>query len=135
MGANTAMSLSLMQNPLGQSEFDNFGMTGGNLFGYPAIVSDYAVRDTEGSVVALINASQIWLADEGGIDVRASDQASIEMDDAPTNASATTPVETTMVSMFQTNSVAFLAERTINWARARESAVQYLTGVTWGEAS
>ena len=68
--------------------------------------------------------------------MRASDQASIEMETAPTNASATDrPVETTMVSMFQTNSVAFLAERTINWARARETAVDYLTGVTWGQAS
>jgi len=36
--------------------------------------------------------------------------------------------------MFQTNSVAFLAERSINWARRRTSAVTYLTGVAWGGA-
>jgi hypothetical protein len=34
--------------------------------------------------------------------------------------------------MFQTNSVAFRAERTVNWARRRPSAVAVLTGVNWG---
>jgi hypothetical protein len=36
--------------------------------------------------------------------------------------------------MFQTNSVAIRAERTINWMRRRDSAVAYLTGVSWGGA-
>lgn len=137
MGAETALALSLLQNPLGQAEFPGVGMTGGTLFGLPVVVSQYAVRDTEGAVVALVNASDIWVADEGGLEVRASNEASIEMDNAPTNASAPSGavVEQTLVSMFQTNSVAFLAERTMNWARARASAVAYMTGVTWGEAS
>jgi hypothetical protein len=55
----------------------------------------------------------------------------LQMLDNPTNNSATgTP--TTMVSMFQTNSTAFLAERFINWARRRTSAVAYLDNVNWG---
>jgi len=37
-----------------------------------------------------------------------------------------------MVSMFQTNSVAIRAERTINWMRRRTQAVAYLTSVSWG---
>lgn len=137
MPATTGLALSLMQNPLGQTEFPGIGMGGGTLFGLPAITSEYMTRTTEGAVVALINASDIYFADEGGIDVRASDEASLEMLDNPTNATAPSGavVDTTMVSMFQTNSVAFLAERTVNWAVRRAESVQYLEGVTWGDAS
>lgn len=137
MSATTALALSLMQNPLGQAEFPGIGMSGGMLFGLPVIVSEYMTRDTEGAIVALVNASDIYFADEGGIEIKVSDQASLEMDDAPTNDSAPAGAvtETTMVSMWQTNSVAFLAERTVNWALRRTDAVQYLTAVTWGEPS
>lgn len=135
LSSGTAMALSLMQNPLGQTIFPGIGMSGGVLFGLPAIVSEYMLRDTEGAIVALANARDIFYADEDGLEIRVSGEASLEMDDAPTNASAETPVETTLVSMFQTNSLAFLCERTVNWALAREDAVAYLTGVTWGQAS
>lgn len=133
----TAMALGMMQNPLGQSEFPGVGMNGGTFQGMPVVVSDYVPYDTAGAVVALVNASDIWFADDGGISIDMSTEASLQMDNAPTNASVSgagndTVVATSMVSMFQTNSVAFLAERTLNWARRRESAVAYLTGVNWG---
>jgi hypothetical protein len=59
------------------------------------------------------------------------------MDNAPSSmtnngASPAISVEATMVSMFQTNSVAIRAERWINWKRRRSAAVSYLTGVGWG---
>ena len=127
MEATTALSLSLMQNPLGQAEFPGITMNGGTLFGLPAIVSEYVPT----GIVALVNASDIYLADDGGISVDMSREASLQMDDAPTNNSAT-PTATSLVSMFQTNSVAFRAERTISWAPRRTSASAYLTGVAWG---
>lgn len=129
MEATTALSLSLMQNPLGQAEFPGITMNGGTLFGLPAIVSEYVPT----GIVALVNASDIYLADDGGISVDMSREASLQMDDAPTNNSAT-PTATSLVSMFQTNSVAFRAERTISWAPRRTSASAYLTGVAWGTA-
>jgi hypothetical protein len=100
-------------------------------------VSEYAVIDTEGALVILANASDIYLGDEGGVDVSVSTEASLEMDNAPTNASAPSGAvaETTMVSLWQTNSVGFRAERAINWALRRTDSVQYIEGVTWGEAS
>lgn len=129
MSASQALALSLMVNPLGQPEFPGIGMTGGTFYGLPVIVSEY-VPD---GVVALVNAGDIYLADDGGIEVSMSTEASLQMDDAPTNASApsgaVTP--TTLVSLWQTNSVGFLAERTISWARRRDSSVAYLTGVAW----
>lgn len=131
MNSTTALALSLMQNALGQTEFPGITMTGGTFMGVPVIVSDYVPMDSSGSIVILVNASDIWLADDGNVIIDASDQASLQMLDNPTNNSATgTP--TTVVSMWQTNSVAFRAERFINWQRRRASGAAYLTGVNWG---
>ena len=126
MSTTTALALSMMVNPLGQAEFPGLTMRGGTFNGLPVIVSEHV-----GDVVALVNAQDIYLGDEGGIRVDMSREASLEMANNPTGSSVT-PTGTSLVSMFQTNSVAFLAEREINWARRRASAVAYLTAVNWG---
>lgn len=129
MGSTTALALSMMVNPLGQPEFTGVSMMGGTFNGMPVIVSDYIPAGT----IVLANANDIYLADEGGMQVDMSREASLEMNDAPTHNS-TTPTGVSLVSMFQTNSVAFRVERFINWARRRPSAVAILTGATWGQA-
>ena len=128
MSATNALALSMLVNPLGQSEFPGIGMNGGTFQGMPVIVSEYV-----GNVVILVNASDIYLADEGGIAIDLSREASLQMDTAPT-MNSTTPTPIASVSMFQTNSVAFRAERTINWARRRATSVAYLTGAAYGGA-
>lgn len=134
MDSITALALSMMQNPLGQSEFPGLTMNGGTLGGVPVIVSDYLPVDSSGHIVILANARDIWLADDGQVTIDASDQASLQMLDNPTNNSATATA-TSMVSMFQTNSVAFRAERYINWAKRRTTGVQYLNNVNWGDCN
>ncbi|HFX3240131.1 TPA: phage major capsid protein [Pseudomonas aeruginosa] len=129
MPATTALALSLMQNPLGQAEFPGISMTGGELFGLPVIVSEYIPTSSAGAVVALVNASDIYLGDEGGVDLSMSTEASLQMDSTPDNP---TTASTVLVSLWQRNLVGFRAERAINWARRRASAVAYLTGVNWG---
>ncbi|HEJ1117519.1 TPA: phage major capsid protein [Pseudomonas aeruginosa] len=129
MTATMALSLSLMVNALGQPEFPTITMTGGSLNGLPVIVSEFVPTDSSGSIVALVNASDIYLGDEGGIDLSMSTEASLQMDNAPDNP---TTASTVLVSLFQRNLVAFRAERAISWARRRTSAVAYLTGVNWG---
>jgi HK97 family phage major capsid protein len=131
MGSTTALALSMMVNPLGQAEFPGITMTGGTFAGLPVIVSDYIPAGT----VVLANASDIYLADEGGVQVDMSREASLEMADNPAHDSSTPTGATSLVSMFQTNSVAFRVERFINWARRRPSAVAILTGATWGTAA
>lgn len=128
MGSVTALALSMMVNPLGQPEFAGVSMTGGTFNGMPVIVSDYIPAGT----VVLANANDIYLADEGGIQVDMSREASLEMADNPAHNSGTPTGATSLVSMFQTNSVAFRVERFINWSRRRPSAVAILTGATWG---
>lgn len=128
MRTDTALMLSMMQNPLGQTEFPGIGMNGGTFMGLPALVSDYVPAGT----VILVNASDVYFADEGGFDLAMSREASLEMADNPTHNSGTPTGAANMVSMFQTNSVAFRCERHLNWAKRRPGAVQMLTGVQWG---
>jgi hypothetical protein len=127
MRSGDALALSLMVNALGQQEFNGISMNGGTLLGIPVITSEYVPS----GYVVMVNASDIYFADEGGIEIDLSREASLQMLDNPTN-DVVTPTPTTMVSMFQTNSVAFRAERALNWARRRDSAVALLTGVAWG---
>lgn len=129
MPATVALAMSLLQNPLGQAEFPGIGMTGGSLFGLPVIVSEYVPTDSGGAVVALVNAGDIYFADDGGIDVSMTTEASLEMSDTPADPVA---ASTVLVSLFQHNLVGFRAERSLNWARRRDSAVAYLTDVNWG---
>lgn len=128
MGTALALQLSMMQNLLGQTEFPGIGMTGGTFMGLPVIVSDYVPAET----VILMNASDVYFADEGGIDVSMSREASLEMDSAPTHNS-TTPTPAQLVSLWQTNSVAWRVERSLNWAKRRPEAVQVLETVKWGQ--
>lgn len=126
MSATYALRLMMLLNPLGQREFPGITMQGGTFFELPVVVSNYLT-----DYVALVNAEDIWVADEGGVDIAMSTEASLEMDSAPAHNSDG-PVAAELVSMFQTNSVAFRAERTINWARRRASAVAWMDNVTWG---
>lgn len=127
MSATTALALSMMRTALDAAEFPGITINGGTFFGLPVIVSQYVT-----DYVVLVNASDIYFGDDGGVSVDMSTEASLQMLDNPTNDSVT-PTATAMVSMFQTNSVAFRAERTVNWMRRRDSGVQVIADVAWGQ--
>jgi len=131
-----ALALSMMQNALGQAAFPGVSMNGGTFAGLPVITSEYVtqVSDTGETMLILVNANDIYLADDGGITIDASREASLQMDDAPTNNSDV-PAATALVSMFQTNSVALKAERMINWKKRRPGSVQYIEGPAYTSAS
>lgn len=127
-----AMSLSIMTNSLGQPEFPTMTMNGGTLMGIPVITSQYAANQSgAGNLVIAINAGDVALAADDSVRVDASGEASIQMSDAPTN-DASTGTGQSLVSMYQTNSIAVRAERFINWAKLRTSAVVYMDDVNWG---
>jgi HK97 family phage major capsid protein/HK97 family phage prohead protease len=126
MSSTTALALSMRKNALGQKEYPEMTMLGGTFQGLPAIVSQYV-----GNQLVLVNAPDIYLADDGGVAVDMSSEASLEMESAPTGDSIT-PTGTELVSMWQTNSVAIRAERWINWRRRRSAAVARVTNVNYG---
>lgn len=132
MSAQQALALSMMVNDLGTPEFPGINMNGGTFFGLPVITSEHV-----SGYVVLINAQDIWFGDDGGISIDMSTEASLEMragdDEGPTlNIGSAPPVAASLVSLWQTNSVGFRAERTINWARRRAAAVSTITSVAWG---
>lgn len=137
-----ALSFALMLNPLGQREFPDIeinGDSGGKFFGLPVILSENIPANPgsgdplagAGSRIILAKASEILLADDGETLLDASNQASLEMDSAPTSP----PTESTvLVSLWQHNMVGLRAERFINWAKRRPGAVQFIDSAKYGQA-
>jgi len=79
-----------------------------------------------------MDAQEVYLADDGQVMIDASRETALEMSDSPSmDGSAGTGAS--LVSMFQTNSIAMKAERYINWAKRRSAAVAYADNVHWGE--
>ncbi|EDB4550978.1 phage major capsid protein [Salmonella enterica subsp. enterica serovar Senftenberg] len=126
MSSTTALAMSMRKNALGQKEYPEMTLLGGTFQGLPVIVSQYV-----GNQLVLVNAPDIYLADDGGVAVDMSREASLEMESDPAGDSIT-PTGTELVSMFQTNSVAIRAERWINWKRRRTAAVAVISGVNYG---
>jgi HK97 family phage prohead protease len=134
MHTSLAISLSLMQNSLGQQVFPGMTKTGGTLLGFPVIASTNVPATggspADGYALIFAIADEIMLADDGNTVIDASDQASIQMDTAPDSPpSASTPV----VSFWQMNFVGLRAERWINWQKRRTQAVQYMAGTKYAE--
>jgi HK97 family phage major capsid protein len=125
----TALSIGMMQNPLGQAEFPGIDQNGGLFFGLPIITSTNIPHEGEGALMVLALPREILLADDGGVTLDASREASLQMNSAPTDGAAQ------LVSLWQNNMTALRAERFINWRRRRPEAVAYLTGAQYGEPS
>lgn len=126
---SVARFLAFMRDALGNVAFPGVTPNGGTLDGIPLRVSQYLANNggSAGSPFILVDEAEVWLADDGSVTLDASEQASLEMLDNPTNASA--PVTaTSMVSMWQTNSIALRAERFIWWGLRRSGAIQWIDG-------
>jgi hypothetical protein len=90
---------------------------GGMIMGFKAVVSQAA-----GTTVALVQPSAILYADDGGVTIDVSREASVQMDTVLDNP----PVATSLLtSLWQMNLVGLRAERFINWKKARAGVVQY----------
>jgi HK97 family phage major capsid protein len=136
MRTSQALSLSLMRNALGVKEFPDMTMNGGLLEGIPVIASQHV----KAGIVSFVSADDVYLADDGGVAIDMSREASLEMTSSPTMSmgdavgSPYVPTPAQLVSMFQTNSVAIRAERIVTWKKRRTAAAYYLTGSVWGNA-
>lgn len=129
----TAAKLALARDAGGSFMFPDASPRGGSVIGMPLIVSRSSPRDSSGGQLALIDGSGIVAGIEG-VRMAVSDQATIEMLDDPTNDS-TTPTATTMVSMWETNSILVLVEIAANWRVVRDGAVSLVTGADYATAA
>jgi HK97 family phage major capsid protein/HK97 family phage prohead protease len=121
MNEANAFGIGLSLNALGQPLFPGFNgdSTGGRLLGIPVVVSNNV-----GARIVLVHTPSILYADEGGVRVDVSREASVQMDSAPTD---TVDATTVYLSLWQRNLIGLKAERFITWVRARTAAVTYIT--------
>lgn len=129
MTSTQAMSIGMMQNPLGQTEFPGISALGGTFLGLPVIVSETVPNDSNGSIMVLAKQSEILLADEGGVTIDVSREASLQMSSTPDNPST---ASTVLTSLWANNLVGIRAERLITWKKRRPEAVTYISGANYG---
>lgn len=113
-----ARGISTLRNALGQFEFSGMSATGGTLNGAQVIVSNSCPSGT----LVLVLANEILLADDGGVRLDASSQATLDMSGS-TNAN---------FSLWQNNLVGIRAERWVNYQLRRDSAVAMIDGAAYG---
>jgi HK97 family phage major capsid protein len=133
MSQTQALRLALMRNDFGGREFPDLNKDGGFIEGVPVVTSENVAANggspADGRIIVALAANSILMADDGGVEVNVSTEASIQTDDAPDSPQT---ASTVLVSMFQTNQVAILCERFITWTKARSGAAVYITGGNYG---
>jgi HK97 family phage major capsid protein len=97
----------------GAPTFPALGPGGGSIGGVPVVISRAAAHR-----LILVDAAAIGYADGGAI-LESSNQALVEMDDAPSGGG-------TAVSLFQKNLTGVRVVRFISWTRAADDAVAFL---------
>src|SRR5207247_10128284 len=101
-------------------------VNGGTFFGLPVVASQNvpisAVSANE-TIAVLVKPSEILLADDGAITVDLSNEASLEMDSAPSGGA------TPRVSLWHGNLIGLRADRFVNWLPRRAQAVAVWDGL------
>lgn len=126
MHPRTARYLSMLRTTQDIFAFPGITQNGGTFFGIPVVTSNSVPIDTGADTyIVLMNASDILLADEGGITLDVSREASLQIDGAPSDSAST------QISLWQKNLVGLRAERMINYRRRRDAAVSVLEDVSY----
>ncbi|NLS07617.1 phage major capsid protein [Rhizobium sp. P32RR-XVIII] len=123
-----AKSLGLMQNVMGNFAFPGLSANGGSLLGDTLV----AGGNVGAGDFILLKPSDIYKIGDRGVEVSLSTEAAIQMDSAPDGASDTPVANASVVSMFQTDSVAIKVVRPLNFAKRRASAVAYIGDADYG---
>jgi HK97 family phage major capsid protein/HK97 family phage prohead protease len=122
MSETNAFVLGMSRDAMGNRVFPNLTAAGGSVDGISVVTSNVA-----GTNVIALQPDLILFADDGGVTIDVSREASLQMDSAPVPADATT----VFTSLWQNNLVGLRAERFINWIRTMGPAVQLVTGATY----
>ena len=111
MSETRASDMSELRDALGNTYYRGMDSEMGQktLNGLPVIESE-----TSADVIALVKPSELYLADDGEVQIDYSDQATIDMGSE------------TLVNLFQENKIAIRAERYITWAKRRVAAAAYI---------
>lgn len=120
-----AMGIGGIRNALGQRFFPDVNVNGGTIDGIRVIVSNNVGGSSSGSNIVAVIPNLILLADNGGIKVDLSDQATVDM------AGGNSPT----FSLWQKNAVGLRCEWFVSWAKAHPAAAQYISGAAYAPAA
>lgn len=109
MSETRAARMGRIRDALGNRYFDGMQGVIKELNGRPVITSQ-----TVGDKIALIKTSEILLAQDGGVDVSYSDQATLEDEDG------------TIINLWQENKFAVRVEKFITWNKRRPIAAAWI---------
>jgi hypothetical protein len=98
-----------------------------SLPGAPTLTVPVVKSVGAGDQVVLLDAGLLAYTD-GGVIVDLSQEASLELDDAPTGDIGAPTGATTLTSLWQVDAVAFRISQFLNWALAHSGAVGVVTG-------
>ena len=109
MSETRAAKISLLRDALGNQYFHGMALRGDRtLMGVPVVTSE-----TVGNKIILVKMSEILIADDGGVDISYSDQATL-VDGATTH------------NLWQENKFAVRVEKFITWAKRRPVASAWI---------
>jgi HK97 family phage major capsid protein/HK97 family phage prohead protease len=131
MTETQAIRLSMIVNAFGQPEFPGLTATGGTLFGLPVVTSENVPAEggsPAGNRIVLLKPGEILMADNGGIMIDVSREASVQMNSTPDDPATASTVYT---SFWQNNLVGIRAERLINWLKRRTAAAVIIEGALY----
>lgn len=127
MSQTNAFVLGMQRDAMGNRVFPNLTAAGGTADGISVVTSNVA-----GQNVIAVQPDLILFADDGGVSIDVSREASVQMDSAPMSPPDATVV---LTNLWQNNLVGLRAERFINWLRTALASVQYVAGATYQPAA
>ena len=117
LNPQNAFALSTKTNVDGSETFPGMTVNGGTFKGMQFIATDLAGTNLIG-----LQPGNILYAQDGGVEIDVSQEASVAMDSA---------APTALVSLWQTNRIGIRAETFANWNKINPNAVRYLTGAVY----
>jgi HK97 family phage major capsid protein len=122
MSESNAFVLSAQRNAMGEPTFPAVSVTGGTINGIPVITTSAA-----GTNIIAVVPQYVLYAEDPGVTVDVSREASVQMVDNPTAPDATT----VYVSLWQQNEIGLRAEQMCAWLKAHANAVNMITGTAY----
>lgn len=122
MSESNAFILSSQRTAMGDPVFPGLTVNGGSVNGVSIIASSAA-----GTNIIAVVPRYVLYADDGGVTVDVSREASLQMVDNPAAPDATTVWR----SLWQDNLVGLRAERFTAWIKAHPNAVNMITGTAY----
>lgn len=132
MHPTTAMQAALAGDGLGLAAM--LGPRGGELATIPVICSEAVPYDSTGGLLVLMDVSGIVFTD-GPAEVSRSSVAAVEMADNPTGDAGTPTGATTLVPLWQTESVGLIVTSRVAWRKARPGSVVCITGANYAAST